>query len=84
MSDPVFHLQKTVGFILEERHPDRFVPRYSMVMFHTLPYSEAKRRGVVQKEILNELTRDVISAGEVDFERARELVETKLDVVKLD
>jgi len=41
---------------LERRFPDRFIPRYSMVMFHPeIPYAEAQRRGRVQEEILHEL-----------------------------
>ena len=36
--------------------PDRFIPRYSMVMFHPeIPYAEALRRGGVQAQILAEL-----------------------------
>lgn len=83
--DPLFQLHKEIGFALEERHPDRFVPRYSMVMFHTLPYAEAKRRGIVQKEILNELTRGGVQTVDgVDFDLAKRLVEEKLDPVILD
>ena len=34
---------------LERRFPDRFIPRYSMVMFHPeIPYAEALRRGAIQ------------------------------------
>ena len=41
---------------LERRFPDRFIPRYSMVMFHPeIPYAEALRRGAVQEQILQEL-----------------------------
>ena len=41
---------------LERRFPDRFIPRYSMVMFHPeIPYAEALRRGAVQEELLAEL-----------------------------
>ena len=54
--EPKFQLKKDLSFRLEERHPGRFIPRYSMVMFHTLPYAEAKRRGAIQEEILDELT----------------------------
>ena len=32
--DPKFHLHKALSLELERRHPQRFVPRYSMVMFH--------------------------------------------------
>ena len=54
--DPRFQLQKQLGFLLEERNPGMFVPRYSMVMFHHLPYSEAQQRGAIQQRILDALT----------------------------
>jgi len=83
--DPLFQLHKEIGFRLEELHPDRFIPRYSMVMFHTLPYAEARRRGVVQKDILLELTAGgARSIDEVDFDRAARLVEERLEPVVLD
>jgi kynurenine 3-monooxygenase len=43
-------LKKDLSFRLEERHPGRFIPRYSMVMFHTIPYAEAKRRGAIRRK----------------------------------
>jgi len=83
--DPLFQLHKEIGFRLEELHPDRFIPRYSMVMFHTLPYAEAKRRGAAQKQILSELTRGgARSIDEVDFGLAAQLIEERLDPVVLD
>ena len=40
--DPKFHLQKALSLELERRYPERFVPRYSMVMFHDeIPYALA-------------------------------------------
>ncbi len=41
VADPKFQLKKELGFELEQRFPSRFVPRYSMVMFHLLPYAVA-------------------------------------------
>lgn len=83
--DPLFQLHKEIGFRLEERHPDRFVPRYSMVMFHTLPYADAQRRGAVQKEILGELTsRGARSLDEIDYALAARLINERLDPVVLD
>jgi kynurenine 3-monooxygenase len=83
--DPLFQLHKEIGFRLEELHPDRFIPRYSMVMFHTLPYAEAKRRGAVQKGILSELTaggaREVTA---VDLDLAARLIDERLEPVRLD
>ena len=76
--EPKFQLKKELSFRLEERHPDRFIPRYSMVMFHTLPYAEAQRRGAIQEGILDELTSGAASADEVDFERADRLIEERL------
>ena len=79
--EPKFQLKKDLSFRLEERHPGRFIPRYSMVMFHTIPYAEAKRRGAIQEEILDELTSGAASAtsiDEVDLARADRLIADRL------
>jgi kynurenine 3-monooxygenase len=77
--DPRFHLRKELGFLLEERHPQKFIPRYSMVMFHAeIPYAEAKRRGALQLEILERLTRDAETVEQVDLELADRLVHEQL------
>ena len=56
--DPRFQRHKALSVELERRFPDRFIPRYSMVMFHPeIPYAEALRRGNVQAEILTQLDR---------------------------
>ena len=76
--DTKFHLQKQLGFLLEERHPRVFVPRYSMVMFHHLPYSEAQRRGTIQQGILDELTRNAHTVEQINLQRADTLITQKL------
>jgi kynurenine 3-monooxygenase len=76
--EPKFQLKKDLSFRLEERHPGRFIPRYSMVMFHTIPYAEAKRRGAIQEEILDELTSRAASLVEVDLARADRLIAERL------
>jgi kynurenine 3-monooxygenase len=56
--DPRFALQKELSLELERRQPDRFIPRYSMVMFHDeIAYAEAERRGALQSVLLDEATR---------------------------
>jgi kynurenine 3-monooxygenase len=41
---------------LERAFPGRFIPRYSMVMFHPeIPYAEAQRRGAAQQHLLDAL-----------------------------
>jgi kynurenine 3-monooxygenase len=76
--EPKFQLKKDLAFRLEERHPGRFIPRYSMVMFHTLPYAEAQRRGAIQEAILDELTRGAASVDQVDLARADQLIAERL------
>jgi kynurenine 3-monooxygenase len=76
--DPKFHLKKAIAFELEKRLPRYFIPRYSMVMFHHIPYSKAKSRGLIQAQILNQLSTDKVSIDEIDFDFAEYLVLEKL------
>jgi kynurenine 3-monooxygenase len=76
---PRFQLQKMLSLELERRFPDRFVPRYSMVMFHhEIDYAQAYERGKVQQAILDELTEHATDLGSVDMSRAHELVHDRL------
>jgi kynurenine 3-monooxygenase len=53
---PQFAARQQLAAELERRFPDRFIPRYSMVMFHPeIPYAEAKRRGEQQQRVLDAL-----------------------------
>jgi len=79
VNDPKYHLKKEIGFELERRFPESFIPRYSLVMFHNVPYAEAFDRGVIQDEILNQLVEGVDEVEKVDFELAAKLVAEKLD-----
>ncbi|MGB6452103.1 MAG: NAD(P)/FAD-dependent oxidoreductase [Steroidobacteraceae bacterium] len=76
--NPAYLRRKALAMELERRFPDRFIPRYSMVMFHPeISYSEALRRGVVQAEILAELD-DRRAPGEVDPDMAQALIAERL------
>jgi len=73
--DAHFTLERELALELERRFGDRFVSRYSMVMFRPdLSYAQARMRGARQSRILHELTRGAASLSEVDFERAAALV----------
>ena len=74
VTDPKYALKKEIGFELERRFPDKYIPRYSMVMFHTMPYAEALAEGVRQTEILDRLTESIDSIDDVDWELAEKLV----------
>jgi kynurenine 3-monooxygenase len=54
--DPGFVQRRSLAAELERAFPGRFIPRYSMVMFHPeIPYSTARRRGALQEWMLDEL-----------------------------
>ena len=53
--DPRFLLRKRIERRLTDRHPDRWVPLYSMVTFTHLPYAEALELGRVQDGIMEEV-----------------------------
>jgi kynurenine 3-monooxygenase len=75
--DAKFRLRAALSFELERRFPGRFIPRYSMVMFHPeIPYAEAQRRGLAQARILHNLTATADRMGDVDFGLAATLVES--------
>jgi kynurenine 3-monooxygenase len=77
--DAKFQLRADLSFELERRFPQRFIPRYSMVMFHPeIPYAEAQRRGTIQARILRDLTADARALAGVDFARAAKLIESEL------
>jgi kynurenine 3-monooxygenase len=82
--DQGFVRQKAIAMDLERRFPDRFIPRYSMVMFHPeIPYAEALRRGTIQAEILAELdaNRDP-TTGAPNAAQAEQLVKARLQPIK--
>jgi kynurenine 3-monooxygenase len=50
----LFAPRKRLAAELERDFPGRFIPRYSMVMFHPeIPYAEAQRRGAQQERLLD-------------------------------
>ena len=71
VADPKFQLRQALSLELERRFPRRFIPRYSMVMFHhEIPYLTAQQRGVTQDEILSGLTQGAGALSDIDFGRA--------------
>ncbi len=79
VADPHFRLQQSLALELERRYPQRFIPRYSMVMFHhEIPYRTAQERGRTQAQLLADLTAGARSLGEVDYARAARLIESRL------
>ena len=79
--DARFVRLKGLAMALERRFPDRFIPRYSMVMFHPeIPYAEALRRGVLQAQLLDELDpgEGAAAGAPPDLGRADRLIRERL------
>src|SRR6185503_14344231 len=77
--DPGFQRRKILSEELERRFPDRFIPRYSMVMFHPeISYADALRRGAVQAEILLALDQMAGASGTLDLHEASTLIRERL------
>ena len=75
--DARFVRRKALAMALERRFPDRFIPRYSMVMFHPeITYAEALRRGAVQAQLLEQLDRGEDAAP--DWSLAARLISERL------
>jgi len=56
-----------------------------MVTFSTMPYTEARKRGIIIEEILDELTKDKDPTGnaeDIDLEKAKKLISEKLPLLQ--
>ena len=78
VDDPDFLLQQALERKLQERHPGRFVPHYSMVTFMRIPYSLALERSNLQRGILVAATQGLDSLDGVDWAAVDAEVEQKL------
>jgi kynurenine 3-monooxygenase len=78
VADPHFLLKKKVEHALQQKFSDIFIPKYSMVTFHRLPYALALEKGKIQDRILEELCRSISSVQELDWQKAGRLVRREL------
>jgi len=84
VDDADFLLRRQLERLLADRHPGRFVPRYSMVSFMRVPYATAFERGNVQRQILIECCRGLHDIGQVDLAKADQLVLQRLGLLEQD
>lgn len=78
VSDPKFLLKKKVEQALGEKFPRIFTPKYSMIAFRLIPYSEAQFISRIQEKILDELCEGIDSVEELNWEKAEFLVRDRL------
>jgi kynurenine 3-monooxygenase len=78
VADPRFLFKKKAELALEAKFPARFVPKYSMVTFHRVPYSVAARRGRIQDRILAELCDPIDRIEDLNWSQAEKLIHREL------
>jgi kynurenine 3-monooxygenase len=83
VADPRFLFRKKVELALEAKYPRLFVPKYSMVTFHRIPYATALRRGQVQDLMLTELCDRIDRMEELDWSKADRLIRSGLTPLEL-
>jgi kynurenine 3-monooxygenase len=81
VDDADYLLQRELEQQLAERHPDRFVPRYSMVSFRRIPYLLALQRGEIQRALLQRATSGLSSLDQVDLTALDEAVRQQLSAL---
>lgn len=67
VTTPSYALERELSAWLAERHPERFVPRYSMVTFQRVPYALAYERGRIQADILRAGTAGCDAFQQIDL-----------------
>lgn len=83
VADPHFLFRKKVELALESKYPRRFVPKYSMVTFHRVPYATALERGMAQDRILTELCSGIERLEDFDWNKADHLIGERLSPLEL-
>ena len=78
VADPRFLFKKKVELTLEAKYPRLFVPKYSMVTFHRVPYSVALARGRIQDAMLAELCDSIDRLEDLNWAKADAMIRRNL------
>ena len=73
VAQPEHIRRKKIANTLYKNFPTQFIPRYNMVSFSSIPYSQVYKRGEIQQEIITELMDE-----DLDFSHAKSLIMDKL------
>ena len=71
-----YKAKREIANSLSIEFPDRFIPRYNMVSFTSIPYSEVYKRGKIQQEIISQLMEN-----KLDLQKAEKLITDKLSIL---
>jgi kynurenine 3-monooxygenase len=66
VNDPEYKKRRDMELKLERMFPGQFIPRYSMVSFHQIPYAEVYKRGGKQFKIISDVLKADPSGQSID------------------
>jgi len=78
VADREFLLWKGIEAELQRRFPGEYLSRYQLVTFTRVPYRVALEAGTIQTAILREVGQGKERADQVDYDKARALLHSKL------
>lgn len=67
VADPIFVLKRELETLLEQKFPNEFRSKYSMVTFSHIPYEEALKKGRKQDKILMDICSKVTKIDEINL-----------------
>lgn len=74
VASPNFKLRKQISWQLQNLYPEKFIPRYNMVMFENIPYYNVQQLGKEQDTILNKLSMGIDSIEQLNLKLAKNLI----------
>ena len=77
VNDPNYRKRRELELYLEHKFPERFLPRYSMVSFHEIPYAKVYERGKIQMNLM-----DSFLAGNTTKAQLYNKIKQKLDPIR--
>lgn len=78
VGDEKFLLRKKVEHKLETTYPQSFRSRYGLVTYTQIPYHLCKEVGLIQDQVLDELTKGLTSVDQLDLSLAKRLISEKI------
>jgi kynurenine 3-monooxygenase len=77
-ADKQFLLQKAIEIELSNHFPEQFASRYVLVTHSLIPYSICLQIGIIQQQIIQQLSLNVTTPQDIDLTLAKHLIETHL------
>ena len=77
VGDPQFLLKKQIEHKMENHFPEKYRSRYGMVTYTLIPYATTYEAGLLQQEILDELSKGLENVDQLDLQKAEALVDEK-------